>query len=201
MLDKIRACLGQTGRNLWRKNDGPFDGETKMSEFSPACMTSLHSRTMRPGKLERVSCLRAFVEVGCVWRCAREGAKFYVAFFYLFPLFSVNMAPTNHLSKEQISQVLVLKDAGHGTKEISDLMNINPSTVRRWIRRRRQENSGADPVPRKHTGRPRKTSLRATNVVKCAVESNPHITALWEVFLGLPVCSLGTGSATLFSWR
>ena len=102
-------------------------------------------------------------------------------FFYLFSLFSVNMAPTNHLSSEQIAQVLVLKDAGHGTKEISDLMNINPSTVRRWMRRRRQENSGADPVPRKHTGRPRKTSHRAPNVVKRAVESNSRITILWCV--------------------
>ena len=59
-----------------------------------------------------------------------RGASFVSHFFYLFPLFSVNMAPTNHLSNEQIAQVLVLKDAGHGTKEISDLMNINPSTVR-----------------------------------------------------------------------
>lgn len=106
-----------------------------------------------------------------------KGPSFVSHFFYLFSLFSVNMAPTNHLSNEQIAQVLILRDAGHGTKEISDLMNINPSTVRRWIRRRRQENSGADPVPRKHTGRPRKTSHRATNVVKRAVESNPRITA------------------------
>lgn len=101
---------------------------------------------MRPGKLERHSCLRSFVGA-CV--CGFVLAVGVVSHFFTFSLLGVNMAPSKNFSKH-ISQVLVLKDACYGTKEIRDLMNINPSTVRNWIRRRRQENSNAYPVPRKH---------------------------------------------------
>ena len=87
------------------------------------------------------------------------------------------MSTGKHLTTEIISQILALRDAGHETKEISELLGVDPTTVRRWVRRRREENSGATQVPRKSSGRPRKTSTRASAVIKRIMESTPRINA------------------------
>ena len=87
------------------------------------------------------------------------------------------MSTGKHLTTEIISQILALRDAGHETKEISELLGMDPTTVRRWVRWRRVENSGATPVPRKSSGRPRKTSTQASAVIKHIMESTPRINA------------------------
>lgn len=87
------------------------------------------------------------------------------------------MSTGKHLTTEIISQILALQDAGHEMKEISKLLSMDPTTVRHWVRWRREENSGTTPVPRKSSGRLRKISTRASAVIKCIMESTPCIYA------------------------
>lgn len=87
------------------------------------------------------------------------------------------MAPTKELSSGTIARIIALKEAGHQTKEISELVSVAKSTVRKWVARKREENGGTTPKKKPRPGRPRKTSSRAVNVVKRALESEPRITA------------------------
>ena len=87
------------------------------------------------------------------------------------------MSTGKHLTTEIFSQILALRDAGHETKEISELLGVDLTTVRRWVMWRGEENSGATPVPRKSSGRPRKTSTRASVVIKRIMEFTPRINA------------------------
>lgn len=87
------------------------------------------------------------------------------------------MAPTKELSSETIAQIIALKDGGHQTKEISELVGVAKSTVRKWCARFRAENSGNTPTQKPRSGRPRKTSARSVNVLKRTLEGNPRVTA------------------------
>lgn len=89
----------------------------------------------------------------------------------------VIMGPIKDLSKETIAQIIALKEAGHQTKEISELVGVAKSTVKKYVARFKADNSGETPCQKPKPGRPRKTSKRAVNVVKRVVEANPHITA------------------------
>lgn len=87
------------------------------------------------------------------------------------------MAPTKELTSETIAQIIALKEAGHQTKEISELVGVSKSSVRKWVARYREDASGLPPSRKARSGRPRKTSNRAVNVVKRAVEADPRVTA------------------------
>ena len=90
---------------------------------------------------------------------------------------SLNMAPVRELSSDTRAQIIGLHEAGHQTGEISRLVGASKATVKRWVARYKKENSGETPRPLPRSGRPRKTSPRAINVVKRAIESNVRITA------------------------
>ena len=87
------------------------------------------------------------------------------------------MAPTKELSSETIATIIGLKQAGHKTKEISHLVGVARSTVRKWCARFRADNSCDTPKQKPRSGRPRKTSERVMTILKRSLESNPRVTA------------------------
>ena len=87
------------------------------------------------------------------------------------------MAPVKQLSSETVSQIIALKRAGHGSSEIATLVGVNRSTVKRWVSRWREDPSAGTPSHKPRSGRPRKVSQQADNIIKRSLESNPRLTA------------------------
>lgn len=77
------------------------------------------------------------------------------------------MAPTKDLSVEVIAKIIGLKEAGHTTKEIVDLVGVSRTSVKKYVARHRDEGAGSLPLPKKRPGRKRKTSRYAENIWGC----------------------------------
>lgn len=87
------------------------------------------------------------------------------------------MAPTKELSTQTNANIFGLKEAGFQTKKISKLVGMAKFTVRKWCARYRDGNSATAPSQKSRSGRPRKTSASAVNIVKRALEAEPRATA------------------------
>ena len=87
------------------------------------------------------------------------------------------MGKARQLSSETIAQIIALKEAGKQTKEIADQLKVSDRGVRRYVARWREGGCNAIPTQKARSGRPRKTSRRADNVVKRDLEKCPRISA------------------------
>jgi len=52
------------------------------------------------------------------------------------------MVSVKEVLKETIAQIIALKEAGHQTKEISELVGVAKSTGRKYLARFKADNSG-----------------------------------------------------------
>ncbi len=82
------------------------------------------------------------------------------------------MPKSQELTNQQRAGIVHLFHSDASTKHIADVLNINPSTVRRIIQRYRQTGS-ADKMPRK--GRPTKITTRTKRVVRRILEKSPRM--------------------------
>ena len=87
------------------------------------------------------------------------------------------MAPTKDLSVETISQIIGLHKANHSVKEIVALIGVSRTSVKKYIRRFKNEGEQNTPVPKKRPGRPRKASKRVLTIIKRDLETNPFTTS------------------------
>lgn len=87
------------------------------------------------------------------------------------------MPPCRQYSKETIAQIIALRKGGHSIKEVAELTGVGLTTVKTYWSRFKRDNSGDTPSQLPRSGRPRKSSKRAQNIVKRAVESNARVTA------------------------
>ena len=111
-------------------------------------------------------------------RCViRLDSGFFGICEWLSAFFFQIMPPVKQLSSEQVSQIVSLKHAGHGSTEIADLVGVNRSTVKRWIVRWREDPSGDTPTHEPRSGCPRKVDVHTDNILKRSLESNPRLTA------------------------
>ena len=75
------------------------------------------------------------------------------------------MAPTYNLSAEVIAQIVGLWSANHTIKEICDLTGAGATGVK-YLRLFREKGSNNIPKIKPRPGRPRKTSKRASAILK-----------------------------------
>ena len=102
----------------------------------------------------------------------------------------------NAYSKDLRLRVLDAVDRGLPREEVSRLFGISRSTIKRWVRRRRQ---GEDLEPRRSTGRKRRilSSAEEKRALWKQLEENGQATLerhceLWEERGGVRVSSLAT---------
>lgn len=87
------------------------------------------------------------------------------------------MANRKDLVEQKIAMIIALKEGGKQTKEISEQLGVAKSTVRKWCARFRADPKKDLPEPLPHTGRRRKISKRAVNMLKRTLEQRPRVTA------------------------
>lgn len=91
--------------------------------------------------------------------------------------FALIMPKPKDLSRETVAQIIGLKVGGHTIKEICELTGAGPTSVKKYVRRFREGGNKDLPVTKHRSGRPRKTSKRATNILKRTAENTASTTA------------------------
>lgn len=89
------------------------------------------------------------------------------------------------VKKETIAKITELKEGGHQTKEISELMEVAHLIVRKRSAHCRQDKTGETPSQKPRSAHPRKTSARSCNMLKHTMEANPHVKSLTRPCRGL----------------
>ncbi|MPC76829.1 Transposable element Tc1 transposase [Portunus trituberculatus] len=87
------------------------------------------------------------------------------------------MGSKRHYKREEVAQIIALKDAGLETKDIVNQTGISERTVRRWVARHREEGGPDVPFTKPRPGRPKKTNERSNNIIKRTIEKYPRSTA------------------------
>lgn len=76
----------------------------------------------------------------------------------------VTMEPTKKLSEEIIVHIFELKNEAHGTKEVSELLKVAKTTVKKHMAQ--YQEGGLETSTQRHRARhPRKASSRALNII------------------------------------
>ncbi|KAG7177742.1 putative Transposable element Tcb1 transposase-like 9, partial [Homarus americanus] len=88
-----------------------------------------------------------------------------------------NMSPKIKVTHDQIVAITALHKAGKSNADIAEETYVSLRQVQRWVKRYRENGGALVPTKKKSTGRPRKTSLRALNIVKKQLEDNHRVSA------------------------
>ena len=87
------------------------------------------------------------------------------------------MGKYKQLSQDTLAQIVALHKAGLQTKEIVKQTGVCERSVRKYVARFRQGGGKEIPTQEQRSGRPRKVSDRAINILKRQLETNPRLTA------------------------
>lgn len=87
------------------------------------------------------------------------------------------MGKNKHLSCGTIAQIVVLHQAGHSINEIVKLTSVGRTSVKKWVRKFKENEGQGLPTYKPRPGRKRKTGKRAITTVKRDIGNNPRITA------------------------
>lgn len=148
-----------------------------MTELHGACVTSAHSTAVPRYPETSASCPQAFIGRGCVRSFFLGPPIILRCCWRLHSAYDLIMANSKDLGEQTIAMIIALKEGGKKTKEISEQVGVAKSTVRKWCARFRSDPDKQLPVTKPRSGRPRKTSNRASNVLKRTLETRPRVTA------------------------
>ena len=87
------------------------------------------------------------------------------------------MVKNKAYSSDVIAQIVGLKEKSHLVRELTEQLGVSRTTVKRWLRRFREEGRQKTSKPKNRSGRPKKTSNRVVTVLRRAVESDVKTTA------------------------
>ena len=87
------------------------------------------------------------------------------------------MVGKKHFGSDTRGAILALHKTDKNQRQIAEQLHLSKSTVNLWISRAKENGLASTPVPKKRSGRPRKTNLRTDQYVKRLVCNKPTITA------------------------
>ena len=87
------------------------------------------------------------------------------------------MGKYKQLPQKKLSNIVCLHNAGLQTQDIVQQLGVSGRSVRRYVARYYQEGGIKSPTQKPRSGRPRKASERAVNIIKRQLETNPRLTA------------------------
>lgn len=107
------------------------------------------------------------------------------------------MVKIKELTRDQIAVITSLHKAGVANKDIANTTGLSLRSVQRWTKKFRDAGGTDPPLQMKSTGRPRKTTQRAMQILKRQVDANPGITAP-QIKKSNPVLLRGVSMRTVY---